>query len=109
MAGLYGRCELTQFVWIQEPSATDRKINNFGKGGVDKQRLVETDWKDQESAHPAPPTPTAAKKHPHHQSITALCAPFSIEKAFQGSSALTERANSPLIPAPSKASAKEDF
>lgn len=69
ITGLYGRCELIQFIWIQELSATDRKINNLGKGGVDKQGLVETDWKDQEPACSAPPTPSAATKHPHRQSL----------------------------------------
>lgn len=63
--------------WIQEPSATDRKINNFGKGGVDKQRLVESDWKNQESAHPAPPHSYSSQKaSPPSEHHCSLCSIF---------------------------------
>lgn len=69
---------------------------------------METAWKDQEPAHSAPLTLSAATKHPLTAQQSSRCSLrfISIEKAFQGSSALAETGNSLWIPDPS---ANEDF
>lgn len=82
-AGWYGRWELMWCGWIQEPSATDRKINNFGKGGVDKQRLVESDWRIRNLHTQIPPLLQQPKSIPTIRASLLCVLHFPLKRHFR--------------------------